>query len=87
MKASILIEANKRLKEIEDISCDWKSPCKGCNEFINSIDIYDNLCTYYLCNDPNKQSKKEKEICDALVELYIIKYKPNESKRHDHKAH
>ncbi len=75
MKASIWIEANKRLKEIEDISCDWKSPCKATNDLINSIDIFDNLSLNYLCNDPNKQSKKEKQICEALVELYKMKYR------------
>jgi hypothetical protein len=75
MNLNIFIEANKRLKEIENISINWKSPSNTSNDFINAIEIFDNLCLYYLCNDPDKQSKKEKKICEALVLLYKIKYK------------
>jgi len=84
IKTKILIEAEKRFKEIEEESISWKSNCLACNDYINSIDLFDNLCLYGLSNY-EILNKKEQKIWDQVLILYNIKYRnPNESKRHNH---
>ena len=85
IKTKILIEAEKRFKEIEEKSISWKSNCEACNDFIHGIEFFDNMCSYGL-TDYKILNKKEQKIWDQVVILYKnSKYNnPDESKRHNH---
>ena len=84
-KAEILNEAKIRFKKIEEESISWRSNCEACNDYINGIDFFDNMCLYGL-TDYAILNKKEQKIWDQVVILYKnSKYlNPDESKRHNH---